>query len=104
VRYYASWMQDTTALGWWNLYIYGGAFDVPATLLTQISPLGYYETRHAFNAAIGILGVVGTWKLARALGGPRAALIATVLLALTPNYLGHMFNNPKDIPFAVGMV
>jgi len=103
LRYYASWMQDTTALTWWNLYIYGGAFDVPATLLTQISPFGYYETRHGFNAAIGILGIVGTWKLAYALGGPRAALLAAVLLALTPNYLGHMFNNPKDIPFAVGM-
>lgn len=104
LRYYTSWMQDRSALDWWNLYIYGGAFDVPATLLTQISPLGYYETRHAFNAAIGLVGIVGTWKLARALGGPRAALIAAVSLALTPNYLGHMFNNPKDIPFAVGMV
>ncbi len=104
VRYYASLGVDQTALTWWNLYIYGGAFDLPATLLTKISPLGYYETRHAFNAAIGILGIVGTWKLARSLGGPRAGLIAAIGLALTPNYFGHMFNNPKDIPFAVGMV
>ncbi len=103
IRYYTSLGADQTALTWWNLYIYGGAFDLPATLLTKISPLGYYETRHAFNATVGILGIVGTWKLARALAGPRAGLIAALLLTLTPNYFGHMFNNPKDIPFAVGM-
>lgn len=104
VRYYATLGADKTALGWWNLYIYGGAFDLPATLLTQVSPFGYYETRHAFNAAVGLLGIVGAWKLARALGGPRAGLVAAVSLALMPNYFGHMFNNPKDLPFAVGMV
>lgn len=103
LRYYASWLQDKSALDWWNLYIYGGAFDVPATLLTKVSPLGYYETRHAFNAVIGLVGIVGTWKLARTVGGSRTALIAAISLTLVPNYFGHMFNNPKDIPFAAGM-
>ena len=55
------------------------------------------------DASVGILGIVGTWKLARTLAGPRAGLIAAIGLALTPNYFGHMFNNPKDVPFAVGM-
>jgi hypothetical protein len=27
-----------------------------------------------------------------------------ILLALTPMYYGHMFNNPKDIPFAAGVI
>jgi hypothetical protein len=30
--------------------------------------------------------------------------VAAILLALTPGYYGHMFNNPKDIPFAAGYV
>ena len=32
------------------------------------------------------------------------AFIALLFLLLTPNYYGQMFNNPKDIPFAVGVV
>jgi hypothetical protein len=44
------------------------------------------------------------WKLGREIGGPRAGFIAALFLCLTPNYYGQMFNNPKDIPFAVGMV
>jgi len=56
------------------------------------------------NGFVGILGLAGGWKLGRALGGPRAGFIALVFLLLTPNYYGQMFNNPKDIPFAVGGV
>jgi hypothetical protein len=53
---------------------------------------------------VGILGLAGCWKLGRAMGGPRAGFIALIFLLLTPNYYGQMFNNPKDIPFAVGGV
>jgi hypothetical protein len=38
------------------------------------------------------------------LGGPRAGFFALIFLLLTPNYYGQMFNNPKDVPFAVGGV
>ena len=51
-----------------------------------------------------LFGVAGCWKLGRVLGGPRAGFLALIFLLLTPNYYGQMFNNPKDIPFAVGAV
>jgi hypothetical protein len=38
------------------------------------------------------------------MGGARVGFIAALFLLLTPNYYGQMFNNPKDIPFAVGVV
>jgi hypothetical protein len=38
------------------------------------------------------------------LGGKRAGFFALIFLLLIPNYYGQMFNNPKDIPFAVGGV
>src|SRR5207244_5084620 len=50
------------------------------------------------------LGLVGCWKLARAMSGARAGFVAALFLISTPNYYGQMFNNPKDIPFAVGIV
>ena len=100
--YYLSFFADQRALNWLNLYNYGAAFDMVAAALNKFSPLGVYETRHLLNGLVGLFGLVGCWKLGRALGGPRAGFIALVFLLLTPNYYGQMFNNPKDIPFAVG--
>ncbi len=102
--YYLSKGENKTALSYINVYYYGGLFDMTAAALCRISRLGDYETRHLLNALVGILGILGTWKLARLLAGSRAALITAALLMLTPSYFGHMFMNPKDIPFAVGYV
>jgi hypothetical protein len=100
--YYLSFFADQRALNWLNLYNYGAAFDMAAAALHKFSPLGVYETRHLLNGFVGLFGLVGCWKLGRVLGGPRAGFIALLFLVLTPNYYGQMFNNPKDIPFAVG--
>src|SRR3989442_1834834 len=102
--YYLSFFADQRALNWLNLYNYGAAFDLVAAAFNKFSPLGVYETRHLLNGLVGLFGLAGCWKLGRALGGPRAGLIALLFLLLTPNYYGQMFNNPKDIPFAVGGV
>src|SRR5437016_2408760 len=102
--YYLSLFADQRALHWLNLYNYGAAFDMVAALLNRFSSLGVYETRHLLNGIVGVLGLAGCWNLGRALGGPRAGFIALIFLLLTPNYYGQMFNNPKDIPFAVGAV
>jgi hypothetical protein len=104
LKYYLSLFADQRALHWLNLYNYGAAFDMVAAVLNRFSPLGVYETRHLLNGFVGILGLAGCWKLGRVLGGRRAGFFALILLLLTPNYYGPMFNNPKDIPFAVGGV
>jgi hypothetical protein len=87
-----------------DMYNYGALFDLLAAIVNRFSPLGVFETRHLLNGLIGIIGLVGCWKLGRRLGGPRAGFVAALLLLLTPNYYGQMFNNPKDIPFAVGCI
>jgi hypothetical protein len=102
--YYLSAFVDSRALHWQDLINYGAAFDMTAALINRISPFGTYETRHLLNGLTGILGLVGVWKAGRFLAGPRAALFAAVLLATIPNYYGQMYNNPKDIPFAVGYI
>ena len=102
--YYLSGFTDLHALNWGDLYNYGAAFDLAAAALNHLSPFGTYETRHLLNGLVGVLGLVGVWQLGRALAGPRAGFIAALFLLLTPNYYGQMFNNPKDVPFAVGMV
>jgi hypothetical protein len=104
LNYYQSGFKDLTATHWMDLFNYGAAFDMSAAILNHISPFGTYETRHLLNGMVGVVGLIGAWKLGRQLGGPRAGFLAALFLALTPNYYGQMFNNPKDIPFAVGMV
>src|SRR6516162_2167977 len=102
--YYLSFFVDHNALHWRDLYNYGAIFDTFAAALNRVSPIGIYETRHLLNALVGILGLVGCCKLGHAIGGARVGFLAALFLFLTPNYYGQMFNNPKDIPFAVGVV
>ncbi len=102
--YYLSLFDDRSALHWRDLYNYGAVFDMIAAALNRVSPIGIYETRHLLNGLVGVLGLIGCCKLAHTIAGARAGFIAALFLLLTPNYYGQMFNNPKDIPFAVGIV
>ena len=102
--YYLSGLADRHVLHFRELVNYGAAFDMIAAAFNRFSPFGVYETRHLFNGLVGVVGLVGCWRLGRALAGPRAGFLALLFLLLTPNYYGQMFNNPKDIPFAVGGV
>jgi len=104
LNYYLSFFDDKRALHWQDLYNYGAVFDMLAAAINRVSPIGVYETRHLLNGLVGVLGLIGCAKLAGVMAGARAGFLAAVFLLLTPNYYGQMFNNPKDIPFAVGMV
>jgi hypothetical protein len=99
---------ELSALTYRNLYIYGGAFDLSAELFTRlfgrVLPYGALELRHLFTGLVGLLGVAGAWLAARRLAGERAAFWSALLLALWPGYLGHLFFNPKDLPFAAAYI
>jgi hypothetical protein len=104
VSLYGSGFADRRALSFVNLYMYGGGFDILATLAAKVLPFGLFETRRLIGAAIGLVGLFITWRLGRRLGGPFAGLMAVALLAACPLYYGHMFINAKDGPFAAVMM
>jgi hypothetical protein len=104
LKLYGSGFTNTDALSFANLYMYGGGFDVVADLLHRALGSDMFETRRLVGAVVGIIGLVATWRVARRLGGPLAGVSALVMLALTPNFYGHIFMNPKDAPFAVAMM
>lgn len=104
VSLYSSGFSDKRALSFVNLYMYGGGFDILATLAAKISPFGLFATRRLVGAAIGLVGLFVTWRLGRRVGGPLAGLSALVLLTACPLYYGHMFINAKDGPFATANV
>jgi hypothetical protein len=103
VSLYQSNFADQRALSFVNLYMYGGGFDILATLAAKILPFGLFETRRLLGAVVGLVGLLATWRLGRRLGGPFAGLLAIALLATCPLYYGHMFINAKDGPFAAVM-
>jgi hypothetical protein len=103
LKLYASGFSDQRALSWVNLYYYGGGFDFLAALAAKLLPFTLFETRRLIGAAVGIVGLLVTWRIGRRTGGPLAGLMALALLAACPLYYGHMFMNPKDSPFAVAM-
>lgn len=103
LAYYLSGFRDTAALTYHNLWLYGGAFDAPTALMKRLLPFGDFETQHLMCALVGLLGVFGCYRIGETLGGARAGFWAALLLLATPVWYGHMFNNPKDIPFATGM-
>ena len=101
---YGSGFRDQGALSFANLYMYGGGFDMAAALIHKILPLELFETRRLLGAVVGVAGIAVAWRLARRISGPVAGLAALLLLVLCPTYYGHMFMNPKDVPFAVAML
>jgi hypothetical protein len=103
-NFYSTVGRDRAALNDESLRPYGGFFELIAYQFEVHLPWGRYENRHLASALFGLLGIFFSYRLGRLLGGGRAGLLAAGLLALTPVYYGHMFANPKDIPFAAMFV
>lgn len=103
-RFYLSAFQNRDLFAYHDLKIYGGLFEMIAWPLCALSPLDEYATRHLLNALTGAIGILGCFKLGMLLGGLPGAFWSALLLAATPQYIGHMFNNPKDIPYAAGYI
>ena len=99
---------DLKATTYSNLYVYGGAYDLFTAILEKLInhfvPIREIEFHHLINGLIGVIGILGAWATARLLAGYKAAFWAAIFLSIIPVYYGHMFFNPKDIPFAVGYI
>lgn len=91
-----------------SVLMYGGFYDLVAAILRQASRvvfnIGEVEANHMITSLVGILGVVGVWATTYRLAGEKDAWWAALFLSITPVYYGHMYINPKDIPFAVGCI
>jgi hypothetical protein len=105
--FYLSGFTDRQAFEYKNLYLYGGFFDLVAAALERAGVAegpALWDLRHLISAGFGLLGLAGTWLLARRLAGEWAGLAALVLLLITGSWSGAMFTHTKDIPFATTML
>ncbi|MEM1216645.1 MAG: tetratricopeptide repeat protein [Bacteroidota bacterium] len=109
LAYYTTMGQDTSALyvekG--NMHYYGGFFEVlsggtTAALGLHVDNPDYHVVRHLWVALFGLLTMLFVALTVKRLVGWHGALLALILMFLSPRFLGHSLMNPKDIPFACG--
>ncbi len=104
-KYYTSLGKDTSSLVSPSLRLYGQSFDLLSTVIIKTFNIDkVYETRHVINSLFGWFAILFTALIAVELVGWRAGIIGLFLMFISPGFLGHSFNNPKDIPFAMGYI
>ena len=81
-------------------HLYAALFDASAARLHEWVGGDVWLVRHRLNAVFGGIGLLATGLVALRLFGTGPGLIAVLLLACSPRYVGDAMNNPKDLPFA----
>jgi len=104
-NYYSSFGKDTSSLVSPALRLYGQSFDLLTVIAVKTFNIDkIYECRHAMNSILGWFAILFTALIAVELIGWHAGLLALFLMFISPGFLGHSFNNPKDIPFAMAYI
>ncbi len=104
LNYYRTGGEDTTCLSFENLKYYGSSFDVITGFFNDFFQIDNINiSRHIFNSLFGWLTIFFVGLIGYFIGGWRAGVFSMLLLFLSPRFLGHSFNNPKDIPFAAAI-
>lgn len=105
-RYYTE--DDPAALEDTRLKLnyYGQSFDFFTYLLIRLFNLedNPYEVRHVMIAIAGAAAILVTGLLVKLFSGYAGGWLALLLMFISPRFLGHAFNNPMDIPFALGNI
>ena len=109
LKYFQTFGADKTCLDesqhplYYSMKLYGSFFDtLSAAFYTYMPFTDEMAQRHLLNSFFGFIAMAYTALIARVAGTWRTACIAFVIIFISPYFLGHSMNNPKDIPFATG--
>jgi tetratricopeptide (TPR) repeat protein len=105
--YFATHGRDQSALNTPDTHLkyYGQSFDNLVTILIKWFGIeDAYSFRHLMSSLAGWLVIFVTAFFVVWLAGYRAGIIALLLFAASPTFLGHAHNNLKDIPFALAYI
>jgi 4-amino-4-deoxy-L-arabinose transferase-like glycosyltransferase len=98
--YYLSGGSDVRACAFLDLYNYGPLFETLLAVGMRLVGHHPFEVRHLLTGLAALLTVVATGCLGRRFREPLVAPVAMLALIAMPRFVGHAFNNSKDIPFA----
>ncbi len=101
-NFYSTMGEDTSYINQKPAFAYGMSFDlITYTINEWFNIENIFKSRHIFNSLCGWATILFSGLLALIFGGWRTGIFTMLLLFFTPRFLGHSFNNPKDIPFAM---
>jgi hypothetical protein len=100
--YFASGGADRRCNDYLDLHYYGPLFESLAALVYRAAGAWKYEIRHAAIGVTALLTLVAVWRYGRRCGSAAVAFFALLSLVTMPRFVGHAFNNSKDVPFACG--
>jgi hypothetical protein len=103
-RYFSTHGKDSSSIDTPITYLkyYGQSIDNFSYLINKT--FGFkepYLTRHIINALAGALTIAFTGFLAAEIAGYGAGILAILFLLISPVFLGHTYNNLKDVPSEV---
>lgn len=104
-NYFATSGKDTSALNTPETYLryYGQFADDLSYRINRILKVERpYLIRHLMNAFSGAAIILFAALLGYGFAGPVAGILVILFLLLSPTFVGHAYNNLKDIPFALG--
>lgn len=104
-KYFATHGKDQSSIDTPLTFLkyYGQSIDNFSHVVNRLLRLDKpYLTRHIINALAGALTILFAGLLAVEVAGYGAGILAIIFLLLSPVFLGHTYNNLKDIPFALG--
>ncbi|MBF0313559.1 MAG: glycosyltransferase family 39 protein [Oligoflexia bacterium] len=109
-QYYASAFTDLSFLDFTNARYYGGLLDLSAHLLYKLlyllgwQQLEFFIFKNIYISLFGATALAVAALTAKEIYGNRAAFYTALFLLISPKFVGHSFNNPKDIAFACGYI
>lgn len=101
--YFASGGEDGRARSYLNLNYYGPAYEMAAAAVYRELGSDRFETRHLLIGLLALLGLPAVFLFGRRLDGPLTGALAVVALVAMPRFVGHAFNNSKDLPLAIAV-
>lgn len=103
LSYYTTMGVDRSSFVWYDNFLYGPWFHMVVATLQSLDLAPPFDVRHIATGFLSLIGLVGVFAIGRRVFNARTGFFAVVLLLLTGNYYGHMFNSPVDAPFIVAM-
>jgi hypothetical protein len=102
LRYFASGLRDDAHARFMDLRFYGPPVEMLLALLQGPSRVSF-TVRHLGLGVLSVLAIPALAAYARPLGRQAVGAYAVVALWVMPQFLGHAFNNSKDLPFLLGV-
>jgi hypothetical protein len=99
---FASGGRDVRCNEYRNLFYYSPLFEGLAAAAYRGAAGFKYEIRHALIGLAALCTLAAVWRFGRLFGPVNVPCIALLALLMMPRFIGHAFNNSKDIPFACG--